>query len=56
MGNASRAEQYRAKAAECDRMAAAMSEGETQAQMKAIAQQWRQLANQIEIIEGKAEK
>jgi hypothetical protein len=43
-----RPEDYRARAAECEKQANAARDPEVKAQLLLVARQWRELANQVE--------
>jgi hypothetical protein len=45
---ASKAEEYRAKAAECDQRAASIRDAKVKAQYQELARQWRELAKQAD--------
>ena len=45
---ASKAEEYRAKAAECEQRAASIRDAEIKAHYHELARQWGEMANQIE--------
>ena len=49
----SRAEAYLAKAAECERLAARIVDGEAKRRLTEVAQYWRELAQSVERLEPK---